>query len=95
MRKKWTFWDIVVLVLEILSPIASLIITCFVPAGKALESDMRLLIIGAGISIPVILLQISVTQGQNKNESDIQKIDNDVNGLCVKINDIKTVFSGK
>ena len=92
MRKKWTFWDIVVLVLEILSPIASLIITCFVPAGKALESDMRLLIIGAGISIPVILLQISVTQGQNKNESDIQKIDNDVNGLCVKINDISPVL---
>ena len=89
MRKKWTFWDIVVLVLEILSPIASLIITCFVPAGKALESDMRLLIIGAGISIPVILLQISVTQGQNKNESDIQKIDN---GLCVKINDISPVL---
>lgn len=31
MRKKWTFWDIVVLVLEILSPLASIVITCFIP----------------------------------------------------------------
>ena len=73
MRKKWTFWDIVVLVLEILSPLASIVITCFIPAGKALDSDMRLSIIGAGISIPVVLLQISITQGQNKSENDIQK----------------------
>lgn len=92
MCKKWTFWDIVVLVLEILSPIVSLIITCFIPAGKALESDVKLLIIGAGISIPVVLLQISITQGQNKNESDIQKIDNDVNELSDKMNHISPVL---
>lgn len=92
MRKKWTFGDYFVLILEILSPIASLIITCFIPAGKALESDMKLSIICAGISIPVVLLQISVTQGQNKNESDIQKIDNDVNELSVKMNHISPVL---
>lgn len=92
MRKKWTFWDIVVLVLEILSPLASIVITCFIPAGKALDSDMRLSIIGAGISIPVVLLQISITQGQNKSENDIQKIDNNVNELSEKINHISPVL---
>ncbi len=92
MRKKWTFWDIVVLVLEILSPLAAIIITCFIPAGKELDSDMRLSIIGAGISIPVVLLQISITQGQNKSESDIEKIDNNVNGLSDKLNHISPVL---
>lgn len=92
MRKKWTFGDYFVLILEILSPITSLIITCFIPAGKALESDMKLSIICAGIYIPIVLLQISVTQGQNKNESDIQKIDNDVNELSVKMNHISPVL---
>ena len=92
MHKKWTFWDIVVLVLEILSPLISIIVTCFIPAGKELDSDMRLSIIGAGISIPVVLLQISMTQGQNKSESDIQKIDDNVNELSEKLNHISPVL---
>lgn len=92
MPKKWTFWDIVVLVLEILSPLAAIIITCFIPAGKELDSDMRLSIIGTGIAIPVVLLQISITQGQNKCESDIEKIDNNVNGLSDKLNHISPVL---
>ncbi len=92
MSKKWTFGDFFVLFLEILSPIASLFITCIMPAGKALESDVKLSIICAGISIPIVLLQISVTQGQNKNENDIQKIENDVNELSVKMNHISPVL---
>lgn len=78
--------------MEILSPIVSLIIPCFIPVGKELESDVRLLIIEAGISIPVVLLQISITQRQNKNGSDMQKINNDVNELSVKINHIGLVW---
>lgn len=92
MYKKWALEDIVVLVLEVLSPIAAIIITCFIPYGKSLDSDMRLSIIGAGISIPIILLQISITQGQNKNENDIQKINNDVNQLSEKINHLSPVL---
>lgn len=92
MRKKWTFWDIVVLVLEILSPLAAIIITCVIPEGKELDSDMRLSIIGAGISIPVVLLQISITQGQNKSESDMQRIDDRVNELAEKVNHISPVL---
>ena len=53
---------------------------------------MRLSIIGAGISIPMVLLQISITQGQNKSENDIQKIDNNVNELSEKINHISPVL---
>ena len=92
MHKKWTFWDIVVLVFEILSPLTAIIITCFIPAGKELDSDVRLSIIGAGISIPIVLLQISITQGQNKSEGDIQKIDNSVNELSEKMNHISPVL---
>lgn len=92
MHKKWTFWDIVVLFFEILSPLAAIIITCFIQEGKALDSDMRLSIIGAGISIPVVLLQISITQGQNKNECDVQKIDNNVNNLSEKMNHVSPVL---
>lgn len=92
MHKKWTFWDIVVLVLEILSPLASIIITCFIPEGKELDSDMKLSIIGAGISIPVVLLQISITQGQNKSEKDIQNINDNVDELSEKINHISPVL---
>ncbi len=92
MHKKWTFWDVVVLVLEILSPLISIIITCFIPAGKGLDSDIRLSIIGAGICIPVVLLQISITQGQNKSESDIQEIGVSVIELSEKINHISPVL---
>ncbi len=90
--EKWTFWDIIVLVLEILSPLAAILITCVIPEGKELNSDMRLAIIEAGISIPIVLLQISITQGQNKCESDVQKIDNSVNELSEKVNHMSPVL---
>lgn len=92
MRKKWTFWDIVVLVLEILSPLTAIIYTCFIPTGQKLESDIRLSIIGAGISIPMILLQISITQGQNKSENDTQEINNKISELAEKVNHISPVL---
>lgn len=91
-HKKWTFWDIVVLVLEICSPLVAIVFTCIIPEGKVLDPDVRLSIIGAGISIPVVLLQISITQGQNKNENDLQKIDNNINDLSGKMNHISPVL---
>lgn len=92
MRKKWTFWDIVVLALEILSPLISIIITCFTPIGQAVGSDNRLAIIGGGISIPVVLLQISLTQGQNKVENDVQQLADKINELSDKMNHINPVL---
>lgn len=66
MRKKWTFWDIIVLVLEILSPLAAILITCVIPEGRELDSDMRLAIIGAGISIPVVFFRFLSLKGKIK-----------------------------
>lgn len=92
MHKKWTFWDIVVLGLEIFSPLASIIFTCFFPIGQALDSDKRLAIISAGISIPIVLLQISITQGQNKTENDVNKVNNDIREISEKMNHISPVL---
>ena len=50
MKNKWTFIDILVLCLEIAIPIISIVITCAVPQGRALDSDIKLAIIGGGIS---------------------------------------------
>ncbi len=91
-RKKWSFWDIVVLVLEICSPFVAIVFICVIPEGKALDPDVRLSIIGAGISIPIVLLQISITQGQNKNENDLQKIGDNINDLSGKVNHISPVL---
>lgn len=92
MQKKWTFWDVIVLILEILSPLISIVVTCFIPAGKELDSDKRLSIIAAGISVPIVLLQITITQGQNKNENDMLKILDDVSGFSEKLNHISPVL---
>lgn len=92
MRKKWTFWDIVILVLEIFSPLSSIIITCVIPAGQQLDSDSRLAIIGSGLSIPIILLQISITQGQNEIEKGIQNVDSRIKEISEKINHISPVM---
>ena len=45
MKNKWTFIDILVLCLEIAIPIISIVITCAVPQGRALDSDIKLAII--------------------------------------------------
>ncbi len=92
MRKKWSFWDIIILMLEILSPIISIVITCFIPAVQELSADSRLAIIGTGIAIPVVLIQISITQGQNKTESDNEKNRNQIIEISEKINHISPVL---
>lgn len=78
MHKKWGPWDIIILILEILSPTISIFFTCFTPMGQNLETENRLAIIGAGISIPVIILQATVTQGQNNTDRTIQEIESKI-----------------
>lgn len=92
MRKKWKFWDIVILVLEILSPVVSVIITCFSPMGKELDNESRLAIISTGITIPILLLQISTTQGQNKIENDVQEVENKIDITTEKLNHINPIL---
>lgn len=74
--KKWSTTDIIVLILEIMAPIVSLGITLI--WGSNLTEDVKLAIITAGIAIPIAIMQVSVTQGQNKNEKDIEEIKNEV-----------------
>lgn len=90
--KKWTSMDIVILILDICSPLVTIIFTCFIPKGRELDSDVRLSIISVGIFIPILLLQISITKGQNKNESDLQKVNNNINDLSEKVNHISPVL---
>lgn len=92
MRKKWTLWDIIVLCLEIFSPLASIIFVCFTSIGQNFDVDNRLAIIGVGISIPIVLLQISMTQGQNKTEGDVQQVNNIVTDVSEKIDHISPVL---
>lgn len=92
MGKKWAFWDIVTLILEIVSPLLSIIFTCVIPSGQNLDSELRLAIIGAGIAIPVVLVQISLTQGQNKTETDLNSVDRKVDELSEKMNHLNPIL---
>lgn len=92
MSKKWSGMDITVLILQVIAPVISIIFTCLIPQGKALPQDVRLAIVGTGILIPIILLQITVTIGQNKEENDIKKIDNNIEDISNKINHISPIL---
>lgn len=92
MKNKWTFIDILVLCLEIAIPIISIVITCAVPQGRALDSDIKLAIIGGGISIPIVLLQISVTVGQNSNDRCNDETKTAVMHLSEQLNHISPIL---
>lgn len=78
MHTKWTKADMFVLVLQILVPIASICFTYFFPRETPLPEDLKLAIIGTGFVIPIIILQVSVTIGQIKQEKDIKQLDKDL-----------------
>lgn len=92
MNKKWSKVDIFILCVQVIAPVASIIITLIIPQGNALSADVKLAIVGAGIVIPIILLQIAVTTGQNKNENDINNIDKNIDDISGKINHISPIL---
>lgn len=92
MRKKWTLIDILVLFLEVIAPTVSILITCVVPNGQELSENEKLAIMSAGISIPVILLQISVTVGQNSNEKSIKENKESILEISEKLNHISPIL---
>lgn len=75
MGKKWSKVDIFILTLQVIAPVISIIIAYAIPKSQDFSADVKLVIIGAGISIPIILLQISVTIGQNKIESEFKQME--------------------
>ena len=91
-KKKWTAGDIVVLILQVIAPVAAIVFTCFLPQGQALTSDVKLAIIGAGIVVPIIILQFSVILGQNKSGSDVQELNVEVKDISDRINHISPVL---
>jgi len=92
MNKKWSKVDILILVLQVIAPVISIIITLFLPQGQNLSADVKLAIVGAGIVIPIILLQITVTTGQNKDENDIEKFEKSIDDISDKINHISPIL---
>jgi hypothetical protein len=92
MNKKWSKVDIFILVLQVIAPVTSIIITCFLPQGQALSADVKLAIVGAGIVIPIILLQITITTGQNKDENDIKEFEKSIDDISDKINHISPIL---
>lgn len=92
MNKKWSKVEIFTLGLQVFAPVASIIITSLLPQGQALSVDAKLAIICAGIVIPIILLQITVVNGQNKDENDVQGLRISIDGISDKINHISPIL---
>lgn len=91
-NKKWTAMDIISLIVGILAPIISVVVAFIFPSGKTLTEDVKLVIIGAGIVIPIITLQLSLTVGQNKNEDDVHKLETRISELSDKTNHISPII---
>ena len=71
-KTKWSKEDKFLLLLQVFSFIVSVVVAC-VPENK-MTSTVKLAIICASINIPIIIVQLSLTIGQNKNESDMQEL---------------------
>lgn len=92
MKNKWSKMDILILVLQIVSPLAAIVVTIIPQIVNHLSEDVRLAIVGAGISIPIVLLQISVTVGQNKDASDVEDLNKKYEDISEKLNHISPLL---
>lgn len=92
MKMKWAAVDIFILFFQIVAPVASILVTCVYPQGMALSEDVKLAIIGAGIVVPIILLQFSVTVGQNKAENDLKRLEANVAEVTDKLSHISPIL---
>ena len=88
--KKWSVADVLVLVLEIIAPVLSLVVT--IVFGDKLTADAKLGIITAGVALPIAILQISVTQGQNKNDREIEQINTKFDKIEEEITQISPIM---
>ncbi len=88
---KWTKWDIFILFLEIISVLVSIIVA-LIPEDKLLSST-KLTIICACIGLPIIILQASLTVGQNKTCEKISELTDSYNSLKEEIDNITHYIS--
>lgn len=71
-KTKWSKEDKSLLILQIISFAVSIVVSCI--PDNMLTASIKLAIICASINIPIIIVQLTLTIGQNKNESDLQDI---------------------
>jgi hypothetical protein len=76
--KKWQTSDIVVLIVQIVFPLVAIIINWRIPSGAGtgqIPDDAKLSIIGLGLLVPLILNQISITNGQNRSDFSLREME--------------------
>lgn len=78
-KKKWNASDVIVLVLDIATPIIAFLVTIIWP--NPLSEDAKVAIISAGIAIPIVLLQASQTVSQKEIESSFEEIEASIDNL--------------
>jgi hypothetical protein len=96
MKKRWSISEVLILILQVLTPVAAIYFTYYFPFGKEqLTEEIKLTIIGAGILIPIILLQVTITNGQNKSDRDNQKLESTTRTLVGELHTKMDYMSDK
>ncbi|MCL5029216.1 MAG: hypothetical protein M1480_09380 [Bacteroidetes bacterium] len=93
--KKWHLIDIVILSVQIIFPLVAILISLLFPTGAGsgqLDETTKLSVLGFGLIVPLILLQVSLTVGQNKSEKSSQDIEEKLHALTGMINHINPIL---
>jgi hypothetical protein len=90
-RKKWQTTDVIALIIQIAFPVISIIIAIFLPSDQ-LPDNAKLAIIGLGILVPLIVNQISLTNGQNNTEFILSEIKNKLQQFDEKLSHINPLL---
>lgn len=85
-NQKWTKWDKFIVVIEMLSILTSIFVA-LIPDDK-LASTIKLTIICACIGLPIVILQASLTVGQNKTGENFIKLNDSHELLKVELMDM-------
>lgn len=89
-NKRW------ILILEIASPIISVIVSIVSAALKVWSADIRVGILSCGIVIPLIILQLTTEYNFDKqyeyNKCEFSKIDSEIDKLSSNLNPLSPIF---
>jgi len=92
--KKWGIVDWVILIAQIAFPVIAILVVCLNKTVQGLSDDQRLSIIGAGLMVPIILQQVSITINQNKIVSDVKDFNQKLNDVSNDVKQISPVVEG-
>ena len=94
-KKKWHVVDIVMLIIQIVFPLVALFIAWIIPTGTGswqLSADIKLSLIGCGLLVPLIITQITIIVGQNKNEKSFLDVSKSIQQSDDKITHIHPIL---